>query len=54
VSGDQADRLVLNLDDTSRSMADIAEMLRRKPIASLKQILVVKDGTVVPFFPFEG
>jgi uncharacterized protein YukE len=54
VSGDQAERLVLNLDDTSRSMADIADMLRRKPIANLKQILVVQDGAVVPFFPFEG
>ncbi len=54
VSEDQADRLVLNLDDTSRSMADIADMLRRKPIADLKQILVVQDGTVVRFFPFEG
>lgn len=29
-------------------------MLRRRPIANLKQILVVKDGQVVPFFPFEG
>ncbi|HET6484595.1 MAG TPA: hypothetical protein VFG35_31770 [Actinoplanes sp.] len=54
VSEDQADRLVLNLDDTSRSMADIADMLRRKPIADLKQILVVQDDTVVRFFPFEG
>jgi hypothetical protein len=54
VSEDQADRLVLNLDDTSRSMDDIADMLRRKPIADLKQILVVQDGRVIPFFPFEG
>ncbi|NMO54828.1 hypothetical protein HH310_27045 [Actinoplanes sp. TBRC 11911] len=54
VSEDQADRLVLNLDDTTRSTADIEGMLRRRPIAGLRQILVVKDGTVVPFFPFEG
>jgi hypothetical protein len=54
VSDDQADHLVLNLDDTSRSMDDIADMLRRKPIADLKQILVVQDGKVIPFFPFEG
>ncbi|GIM89742.1 hypothetical protein [Paractinoplanes toevensis] len=52
VSEAQADRLILNMDDTPRSMEDIADMLRRKPIANLKQILVVKDGQVVPFFPF--
>jgi uncharacterized protein YukE len=54
VADDQADRLVLNMDDSPASMEDIANMLRRKPIADLKQILVVKDGKVIPFFPFEG
>ena len=54
VADDQADRLVLNMDDSSASLEDIADMLRRKPIGDLKQMLVVKDGKVIPFFPFEG
>jgi hypothetical protein len=52
VADDQADRLILNMDDTPASMEDIAGMLRRKPIAGLKEILVVKDGKIIPFYPF--
>jgi uncharacterized protein YukE len=52
VSEGQADRIVLNMDDTPASMDQIADVLRRKPIADLKEILVVKDGKVIPFFPF--
>lgn len=48
----QADRIVLNLDDCPRSTDEIRGVLERKPIAALKQILVVKDGKVVPFYPF--
>jgi uncharacterized protein YukE len=52
VSEDQADRLILNMNDTPRTMEEIASMLRRRPIANLKQILVVKDGKVIQLFPF--
>lgn len=52
VSEDQADRLVLNMSDTSATMDQVADMLRRKPIANLKEIIVVKDGKAIPFFPF--
>jgi uncharacterized protein YukE len=52
VKGDQADRIVLNLDDCPRSMDEIRGVLERKPIGDLKEILVVKDGKVVPFYPF--
>ncbi|WP_433360213.1 hypothetical protein ACQPZX_26325 [Actinoplanes sp. CA-142083] len=52
VSEGQADRLVLNMDDTPATMDQVADMLRRKPIADLKEVLVVKDGKVIPFFPF--
>jgi hypothetical protein len=48
----QADRIVLNLDDCPRSMDEIRGVLERKPITNLKEILVVKDGKVVPFYPF--
>jgi hypothetical protein len=50
----QAARLVLNLDDSPRSLEEIADVLRRKPIQNLEQILVVKDGSVIRFFPFES
>jgi hypothetical protein len=53
VSQDQADRIVLNMDDTSATTDQVADMLRRKPIADLKEIIVVKDGKVIPFFPFD-
>lgn len=52
VKKDQADRIVLNLDDCPRPIDDIRDVLERKPIGDLKEILVVKDGTVIPFYPF--
>jgi uncharacterized protein YukE len=48
----QADRIVLNLDDSPMSMAEIRGVLECKPVAGLKEILVVRDGKVVPFYPF--
>ncbi|MEV4642162.1 hypothetical protein AB0J80_32915 [Actinoplanes sp. NPDC049548] len=48
----QADRLVLNLDDCPRSLDEIRGVLERKPVNGLKEILVVKDGKVLPFYPF--
>ncbi|MEU4558697.1 hypothetical protein AB0F72_09910 [Actinoplanes sp. NPDC023936] len=52
VREEQADRLVLFMDDTPRTMEEIAAVLQRKPIANLKEILVVQDGEVIPFYPF--
>jgi len=40
-------------DVCPRSADEIATLLRRRPIENLEQILVVKDGHVVPFYPFE-
>jgi hypothetical protein len=48
----QAERLVLYMDDTPLTTIDVADMLRRKPIAGLKEIMVVQDGRVEPFYPF--
>jgi uncharacterized protein YukE len=53
VAKDQADRLILNMNDTPSSIEDVAAMLRRKPIAGLQEVLVVKDGKLIPLFPFE-
>jgi hypothetical protein len=52
VKGDQADRIVLNLDDCPRSIEDIRDVLERKPVGDLKEILVVRDGKIIPFYPF--
>jgi hypothetical protein len=41
------------MNDTPASMEAVSGMLRRKPIAGLKEVLVVKDGKVIPLFPFE-
>ena len=44
--------IVLNLEDCPRSIEDIRSILQRKPINGLKEILVVKDGRVIQFYPF--
>ncbi|PRY25817.1 hypothetical protein [Pseudosporangium ferrugineum] len=50
----QTERIVLNLDDCPRSAEEIRGVLERKPVTGLKEILVVKDGRVVPFYPSES
>ena len=50
VVGEQADRLVLDLDDCPVPEEAIADLLRRRPIEGLKEVVVVKDGRVEPFF----
>lgn len=53
MSTGQASRIVLNLDDSARSAGEIADVLRRKPVAGLEQVLVVEDGKVLPLYPFD-
>ncbi|MEU4692466.1 hypothetical protein [Actinoplanes sp. NPDC023714] len=48
----QAEHLILYMDDTPRSLADVADILRRKPIAKLEEILVIQDNEIIRFFPF--
>ena len=52
LSDGQAERFILNMADTTSSLDEIAAVLRRKPITGLKEILALKDGKVVPFYPF--
>lgn len=54
VSDGQAVRLVLNMQDTPCSMDEVADLLRRRPIADLKELLVIKDGDVTRLLPLEG
>lgn len=52
VKDGQADRIVLNLDDYPQSIDSFAALLRRKPIEGLKEMIIVKDGRVMQFYPF--
>jgi hypothetical protein len=51
VTDGQAERLVLNLDNSTRTAAEYAEYLRREPVNGLQQVLVVKDGAVTQIYP---
>jgi hypothetical protein len=48
----QADRFVLNLDDSSVSPEVMRVQLEQWPISGLQEIIIVKNGYVLPFFPF--
>jgi hypothetical protein len=50
----QADRIVLNLDGCGASPAEIRSRLERSPISRLREIKIVKDGTVAQFYPWES
>lgn len=47
----QADRIVLNLEDSPITLQAMADQLNQYPIAGLKEVIVVKDGVVLPFWP---
>lgn len=49
----QTDRIILNLDDSSVSIEALQEQLKTYPIEGLQEIIIIKDGKVIPFFPFE-
>lgn len=51
VKAGQADRLVLNLDDTPVSLDQVREVLARRPIANLKEVIVIRSGEISPLFP---
>jgi type VI secretion system secreted protein VgrG len=47
----QADKVVLNLDDSQVSMEAMKKQLMDYPISGLKEVLVVKRGSVTKLFP---
>jgi len=52
VGDDQASRIVVNLKDSDFSPQDIADILKRKPVTGLEEVLVIdKAGDVVSVFP---
>jgi hypothetical protein len=50
----QADRIVLNLDDSAVSLEALRIQLTHFPIAGLQEVIVVRGRSVVPFFPFDS
>lgn len=48
----QADRFVLNLDDSKVTVEEMKKHLEQYPLAGLKEIIIVKGGKAIPFFPF--
>ncbi|QLE57419.1 hypothetical protein [Nostoc sp. TCL26-01] len=47
----QAERIILNLEDSNVKVNELESLLNRKPIDGLKEIIVIKDGLVIPLFP---
>ena len=50
----QTRRIVLNMDDSNVNLNELRKIIWNKPIVELEQILVVKDGKVIKFFPFKN
>ena len=51
VRANQAQRIVVHLDDSSLGASDIRGVLSRKPIVGLREVLVVVRGQIVQVFP---
>lgn len=51
VRGGQADRIVLNLEESPIQLDAMKQQLSNYPIEGLKEVIVIKDGQVVPFWP---
>ncbi len=52
VSERQADRIVLNLADSQFDPGELSQMLQRKQIRGLKEVIVIdSDGNVIHFYP---
>jgi hypothetical protein len=47
----QANRIILNLDDSTVALADLKQQFNDWPMTGLKEIIVVRDGEVIPFWP---
>ena len=51
VSKNQADRIVLSLEDTPVTADQMREQFRNWPIEGLKEVIAVKDGRYVWLWP---
>jgi hypothetical protein len=51
VDGGQATRIVLNLDDTTVTIADMRQQLTNYPIPSLDEVIAIKNGIIIHVYP---
>ncbi|QSB06034.1 hypothetical protein [Natronoglycomyces albus] len=49
----QAERIVINCDDNDVSPVQLQERLQRLPIKRLKEVKIVKNGTIIDVYPVE-
>ncbi|WP_019637138.1 hypothetical protein [Paenibacillus fonticola] len=47
----QASRIVINLDDFSGSVDDVAKQFKEYKIDTLEELLIIKDGKVIRLYP---
>jgi len=51
VNKKQADRIVLNLEDSQVELGALKEHLRENPIADLKELIIIRGGKIILFHP---
>jgi uncharacterized membrane protein len=49
----QARRFVVQMDDTPVTIEDLRKQLTDWKVEGLEEIIIVKDGKIIPFYPFE-
>ena len=49
IKSGQTERIVLNLDDTPVSIDELRNLLNRKPVSGLKDLIIIKEGQVIPY-----
>ncbi len=47
----QAPRIVLNLDDSTVDLGALRKQFDDYPMPGLDEVIVIKDGAIIPFFP---
>lgn len=53
VKDEQADRIILDLTDSELPPDALRQKLTQDPISGLKEIKIVRDGTVIDFYPWK-
>ena len=51
VEKQQAERVILNLDDWAGDIETIEKQLNDYPIEGLKEVIIVKNGDVISIYP---
>ncbi len=51
VNTGQADRIILNLDDSRVTLDALRKQLLEDPIPDLKELIIIKDRKPIPFYP---